>query len=215
MVAGSGAVSIVSDLGSARTWQHGDKMKIKMLIVFGLILLGAQAQAQAPALVWACKIKGEVKGLDIAIGIRATILEGRGKVICKNAISGEVVESPAYLTMGRVSIGPQIAIPTGGETCIRVYEGNIGVSDPRAMFSEFTLTKALNLQLLCAQAELGLGVGVSVVNNFGFSGKLRFKSYCGSSIGIGAGLGISGMSVLTPAQYRKRQSSNAFNQSGG
>jgi len=194
---------------------------MKRLLVVCLILLGAQAQAQAPALVWACKIKGDVKGLDIAIGIRATVLEGRGKVICKNAISGEVVEAPAILSMGRVSVGPQIAIPTGGETCIRVYEGNVGVSDPRAMFSEFTLTKALNLQFLCAQAELGLGVGVSVVNNLGFSGKLRFKSYCGGSIGFGAGLGISGMSVMTPSQYRKKQQmnnqwrDNALNQAGG
>jgi hypothetical protein len=153
--------------------------------------------APAPAIAWSCNIKAQVAGLDFAFGVRITDLWGYGEIACISA-DGRPFHSNIQMKMGSIGAGPHFAFPTGAKTCLNVADGNIGVTDPRAMFGEFRIAANVTGQLGRDQGSVGLGV--QATRHGGFSGQLQLGANCGSSDGIGASLNVGTMLIMTPRQ---------------
>ncbi len=186
---------------------------MKKMFIAGVLCLGLANLANAePVLVSGCKLKATVSGIDAAIIIGITALEGEGTVTCRNALTGETKSQAVGIVLAGGGVGPQIAIPSFQPATLRIYSVNAGVTTPNAMFGEYHFGDALKLRFLSEQASVGRGVSVTVHNGRGAAINVNLKLLSGASFGLGGEYGMSGMIVMSRAQYRagKARSSQEF-----
>lgn len=176
---------------------------MKQMFLMAVVSLGLAFSAYAePALVSGCKVQANVSGLDAAVIIGVTAMEGEGTVTCHNPLSGRTTRQRVGILIGGVGIGPQIALPTFQPSALSIYAVSAGVTTPNAMYGEFHLDGNVKLRLLSEQASTGAGVAISAKNALGATANVNLKLLSQASFGLGGEFGVSTMTIMSRREYR-------------
>lgn len=176
---------------------------MKHMFLAAVVYLGCVGSAFAePVVVSGCKLQATVTGLDAAVIIGITALEGEGTVTCKNPVTRRTSRQKIGILIGGAGIGPQIALPTFQPASLSIYAANAGVTSANSMYGEYHLDGAVKLRGLSEQASAGAGVAVSARDALGASVNLNLKLLSNASFGLGGEFGFTIMTVMSAADYR-------------
>jgi hypothetical protein len=131
------------------------------LILFALPLVFAVSAkadvADASAHTYTCKLRGNMKGLNVAIGVGGELIRGNGTLACENDDNGKIMKIPVRLSLIGAGAGLEFSIIKS----MTVRTAGVKISDPNKFFRTWGIGETTGASLVNAGLEFDLAFRVN------------------------------------------------------
>lgn len=171
---------------------------MKKALLSSAMMIGSSslAQAELAAPLWVCKLKATVQDSSAAVILGVVHIEGTGKLKCLTAL-GQETSRPVALQITGLSVGPEIALPTGQPANLDVVSAGFGLASINAIYGDYHATAAGNLRVgsLKASTAYNFLSFTPSLRNGAIAQNIDFAIEQGGVIGLGANVSITGMRI--------------------
>lgn len=177
---------------------HGISRTLASTLAVCVLTIASAPEAKAgiAAPLWGCKLKASVQDSSVSMILGIVNIEGRGKLKCMTALGQKTSQDVAIRIFG-VSVGPDIAVPTGQTANLDVVSATVGLSSLSSIYGEYHATAAAhaNFGTLKASTAYDFLTFTPARPHGGLSQSLSLAIEQGGQVGLGVNVSVTGMSI--------------------